>query len=553
MSSPDPFYYLRNFEEAIACVLARSGNLLSQPEREFARQFIDLPVPARALLIRLVMRQGDLFRRSAISYAEIPDLEAAITPLIALAWIDPVPKLDLAELFRLCTRAELSGRLPKLRLRSVTKSDAYAACLEHYPEAMSFGEWLHSDEPVYRVTIAPVVSCFRWLFFGSDRPWSEFVLADLGIFKYEAVHFDEGSRPFNTREEVEFFYALRHCEDDVRGGVAPTEAHARLPVLCTTVSWLKAKRDRLQFEIGRLAEIDGQHDLALEIYATCETGEARVRQARLLERLDRFDEAHQVVARALAESCDESELQRIRRVEVRLRRRRGERAPSTARSKVVIVELELDFEPDTPVELRVRDRLATEHSPVYYVENSLICSLFGLLCWPAIFAPVPGAFFHRFHAAPVDLWTPEFVSLRATQFDHCLSELDSGQYRRCILDRFVDKFGTRSPFVHWQALSGDLLQRALSWIPAEDLKLYFARLLEDLRDNSAGLPDLIQFNVGTRGYRMIEVKGPGDRLQDNQRRWLAYCEQHQLPAEVLRVRWSERHANPIHAIESAPA
>ena len=35
-------------------------------------------------------------------------------------------------------------------------------------------------------------------------------------------------------------------------------------------------------------------------------------------------------------------------------RRRGERAPSTARSKVVIVELELDFEPDTPVELRVR-------------------------------------------------------------------------------------------------------------------------------------------------------------------------------------------------------
>ena len=32
MSSPDPLYYLRNFEEAITCVLARSGDLLSESE-----------------------------------------------------------------------------------------------------------------------------------------------------------------------------------------------------------------------------------------------------------------------------------------------------------------------------------------------------------------------------------------------------------------------------------------------------------------------------------------------------------------------------------------
>lgn len=38
------------------------------------QQFAALTVPSQALLVRLVMRQGDLFRRSAISYAEIPDL-----------------------------------------------------------------------------------------------------------------------------------------------------------------------------------------------------------------------------------------------------------------------------------------------------------------------------------------------------------------------------------------------------------------------------------------------------------------------------------------------
>ena len=36
---------------------------------------------------------------------------------------------------------------------------------------------------------------------------------------------------------------------------------------------------------------------------------------------------------------------------------------------------------------------------------------------------------------------------------------------------------------------------------------------------------------------MVEVKGPGDRLQDNQRRWLAFCAEHRMPVEVVHVQW----------------
>ena len=53
------------------------------------------------------------------------------------------------------------------------------------------------------------------------------------------------------------------------------------------------------------------------------------------------------------------------------------------------------------------------------------------------------------------------------------------------------------------------------------------------------MPDLIQFWPAERRYRMIEVKGPGDRLQDNQKRWLAFCAQHGMPVDVCYVRWSE--------------
>ncbi len=51
------------------------------------------------------------------------------------------------------------------------------------------------------------------------------------------------------------------------------------------------------------------------------------------------------------------------------------------------------------------------------------------------------------------------------------------------------------------------------------------------------MPDLIQFWPAEGRYRMIEVKGPGDRLQDNQRRWLDFFAAHDIPVSVCHVQW----------------
>src|SRR5688572_1344269 len=63
---PDALYYLRNFQHAIAWVVERNEDLLSAPERQFAADLAALAVPAQALLARLSMRRGELFRRSKI-------------------------------------------------------------------------------------------------------------------------------------------------------------------------------------------------------------------------------------------------------------------------------------------------------------------------------------------------------------------------------------------------------------------------------------------------------------------------------------------------------
>lgn len=192
------------------------------------------------------------------------------------------------------------------------------------------------------------------------------------------------------------------------------------------------------------------------------------------------------------------------------------------------------------VEQAVRKHLHQEHSPVYYVENALINSLFGLLCWEAIFAPLPGAFFHPFQRGPADLLAPDFIKRRAVQFSRCLRQLDDGSYRSTIQDRFHDKQGIQSPFVFWDIISAPLLSLALDCLPAQHLKLWFARLLDDVAANRSGLPDLIRFFPHERRYDMIEVKGPGDRLQDNQTRWLHFFLSHRMPVSVCHVQWREQ-------------
>ena len=115
--------------------------------------------------------------------------------------------------------------------------------------------------------------------------------------------------------------------------------------------------------------------------------------------------------------------------------------------------------------------------------------------------------------------------------------LDTGAYRSAILQRYAEKHGVQSPFVFWGTLTEELLALALDCIPATHLRTLFARLLLDVKANRTGFPDLVRFWPAQRRYEFVEVKGPGDKLQDNQIRWLQYCGGHGIAASVCHVRW----------------
>jgi len=77
----DPLYYVRNAEQVTHLCLSQNDDLLLQNEVQSLERLLTLGLPARALLIRMVMRKGTLFRTDALRYDEVPYLDSAIEAL----------------------------------------------------------------------------------------------------------------------------------------------------------------------------------------------------------------------------------------------------------------------------------------------------------------------------------------------------------------------------------------------------------------------------------------------------------------------------------------
>ncbi|KAF3996324.1 VRR-NUC domain-containing protein [Glaciimonas immobilis] len=591
------FYYLDNFCIAINWVRERYDDLLTKEERGFIDFFPLLPQPSRALLVRMLMRKGDYFRSGKLCYDEIGEVQAAAAPLIALGWVNDAPALHLDTLFSLLKKTEVShifgALLRKNAAYAAKKADQLLALRNEFSdgpdaradvargvatadgadgadvavganadvdapvnvatddnaesETRAFLSWYpDASDCVYQVCVSALCDRLRLLFFGNLRQdWTEFVLVDLGLFTYEKVAFSLASRGFQHRQDIDDYYYLYQCGQRFHQGESAETVLIDIPTESYDSILLEGRRNRLLFQIAEHYEQAKDYAAALNLYGRITYPGSRVRTIRTMERCGHFSAAFSLAKIAENQPESEAEKQHLLRIFPRLNRQLGyPKAPVIEKRSVDRIDLML-LRPAEPksVEECARDHieaLAPEQGArVHYVENGLINSLFGLLCWNAIFAPIPNAFYHPFHTGPVDLYSPDFFQRRAAQFGESLQQLDSDQYISTIRQSFKDKYGIQSPFVFWELMSKELLEVALACLPAYHLKRWFERMLEDIKSNRAGMPDLIQFWPAEKKYRMIEVKGPGDRLQDNQLRWLDYCARNDMPVAVCYVQWAD--------------
>lgn len=544
-------YYLSNFEALTRFVVEIYQELLTVDELAWADTVTALPEPAKRLYVRLLSRAGNTFRISKLKYTEIADLKQATNTLIEVGLARASLPCELVEVLPLVTRPELL-KLPELSdMKSASRANLDDRLIELNSTAVvdnlvALDDWVHIQQ---RERFELFVMCY----FGNRyQDLSEFVLRDLGHQTYEQYAIDKHSRAFQAREQIDAHWQYFQCQaqmDNIDVTVAEElmAVEAMLPdasqskVLMNDVHLVR-RTSRFRNQIARQLERLQESGAALSLYRKSDLPPSRERQVRLLTANEAHRDALGLAEAMLLSPIDDSESRFAERQVPSLKKSLGHRVVKPRPFKPITTKLTLQLNDEFENE-RVEWRALQYYQQMgrcYYCENSLVRGVLGLFIWDLMYMAVDGAFHHPFQAGPSDLMQPEFVARRQSAFDERWKELDEPlRFAARVWETWEEKQGITNALVHWSHLSEGLLSDALIRIPTGHWRALFTRLLKDLRHNGKGLPDLILF-PHDEGYELIEIKGPGDALQQHQRRWMQYFSEHQIPHRVVHIRYATK-------------
>ncbi len=542
-------YYLDNFLRLCSTVDARYGDLLTGDERAVLECFHKLSFDSQCLYIRLISRTGPWFRESKLQYREIDSLDTCIDELLANNMAMLAEELDTEELNSLFTRAELqsafAAQLPKDKYGSKAALIAAIDTLDLTSAALQKN--LGSSEPGRILTPLhfEFIELLQLLFFGNrHQSLTEFVLEDIGITRYFPYSLNREERLFKNRAAVDEYQLCAAFADEHYDALALEDWDA-LPRLGRRLAKLNVQHgsslrryhslcNRLARDLERMEEFG----VALSLYRHSERHPARERQVRILEKRGDWKKAKRLCLQIIEAPWCEAEQEAARRILPRVERKLGGSATTRRRDQFKTCALSIP-RGDRSVERLAAQSLSQDWHTVHYVENRLMNTLFGLAFWEEIFMPLPGVFHHPYQGGPADMFEQGFRERRAAAIEARVNVLLNGSLS-VLLPQAYRRY--QSNFCHWtdwRHIDEQLVRDSCQLIPNAHLVAIFERLLFDPRENRSGFPDLIALGKQPGDYRLIEVKGPGDALQDGQKRWLRYFDRQGIPAEVLWVNWTD--------------
>ncbi|MBA7484790.1 Fanconi-associated nuclease 1 [subsurface metagenome] len=571
-------YYLDNFIRVLDAAGTLYADLLAPEERAFAEDFRRFSLDARRLYVRLMTRKGPLFRSDKLAYAEIQNISEAARELEKASFLGIDLDWEIPECLALVTRTEMIRLFGdgKCDLWPMKKDGMIVAVAESFPEA-AIRARIRSSFSLYAPLKIREVELYRLLFFGNlDQDLTAFVLEDLGLTKYEPYPVSKEARLFQSRAILEAAYRLEKIRQRMHEA-AESRDRGRVIALAQEVPptcgepYLERRRGRILNTAARELERDGEWRQALGHYEAADLPPARERQARILDRLGRAAESRALCSRIIAEPFDEAELEFAEKFLPRLEKKLGGNVSRSRAAPVPAMSLMLPPPGGLGVEEAVLARLVQGGFQGYFVENLMWTGLFGLAFWDIIFMPVKGAFFNRYQGGPRDLLTPDFRRMREAAIMSRLERVRTAdEWPDEMRSVYADKKGTANHLVHWERLSPEMLEMALERIPRSHMADIFDRLSRDIKGNKTGFPDLIVFAPGPNGagargraewdsipgtdigldgrepYVLLEVKSPGDQIQNNQRRWMRYFDKFSVPYRVVNVMWETKPEETRH-------
>ena len=551
---PPDHYYADNLIALIEGVRQQYGDILTPEESDFGEGVIAMPADAQRLLARLISRKGPLVRVDSLHFREIDDTPAALTHLIAREFVSRCPQAPAADLARSLTRAELaqcfgdvlaaegaSSAVAKGNGAAVSERRADAPPRPATARKHEYLEWIERslcDSEVHQriepcwpwvaLDIGERLELYRLLFFGDRRrDLSTFVLRDLGLARYAEYELSRERRLFADRASLDAYIALLVLGDQVDelGPKPPIDA----AILALEALWhphenrlFERRRSRILNRLGRGLERVREFDAALACYTRSSMAPARERRARILKRLGDLD-AVERLRRSMRERpiCPQ---------EADFAARFGTRRHRAWPEETII----LDVADIDGVEAAAAAILTADEGCAWHLENALPMGLFGLAYWDWMFAPVGGMFINAFQTAPIDLFWPDFLEARR---DLCADPLaaDDETLRAGMLDACRAHRGVANRLVDWRVFDADTLGRLLDGLGMDAVRKLLAFASADLDNARRGFPDLTVV-YGPGRFEFVEVKGPNDRLRDEQYLWIDRLRAARLPVRVARCR-----------------
>ena len=551
-------YYLLNFLTVLAGVEARDGDLLLPEERDALARFRACSLPAQRLYVRMLTRKGPWFRRDDLNYAEIGDPESPIVELLQAGFCEDQATLgDLLPLLRRQDLHEMLGTCGVAFLKGQRREELLLALLQGIAEPELLTLLRTRLRPV-RPLLGELWRRIFLMFYGNfEQDLSSFVIAATGHIHYEGYAIDPGARSFETRGDVDYMLSL-HGLREWLGAVASGPELAELTKATLAMGAHPGLRQQRRFQgllndLGQAWERAKEPEQAITCYALSERPPARERQVRLLAAQGNLEAACHLAITLADLPKDVGEARFARSFLQRQRKKVGFVEPwlqaQSPLESIPAVHMTVPRHASGSVEMAALECARSEGWEGFFTENNLWRALFGLAFWEELFAPVPGAFQHRFQNAPLDLRSGSFYANRQQLIEERLAFLANSEGLSAHLLEIADRnWNVANAFLNWRRLNRPHLYEALRRVEPTVAVGVLSIMVQNPTAFDSGFPDLFLYRPESGAWKLWEVKGPGDTLRPEQEWWLKHFNRLGCHAEVAWVQFGDDlHPGPSRA------
>ena len=522
------YYYLDHFVEMLEFVETTYGTVLTKEQRSFIARFHGLSKDAQCLLIRMVNRRGAIFNRSLFKYGEISDLERAARDLMECGQARSLRAEDYPAFVACLPKDALLSGARAAGFDNIRSSWSKPVLLDYFVARVPFDlavKHCGGDRFIALDNTQPI-EFLLYLYFGKTTDdMKNFALRDLGILRTNKE--SSFSARFVDGDEARacFHYSQVLDRIEIRSiGIYQRAATEILTGPTRTSEYAADLAARAACQVGQFFEKKGEGALAEQLYRFGASSECRERLVRLLHSRGGKVTVEELLRRMIDDPDSDEEY--LFATDFYARKFGGQRTGQCTdllrSGRTITVDDTHRGNPEGGVAGVLRRQGAT----VFFAENTLWHSLFGLLFWDELFES--GQLHSGFDWVPHCLRDRTFYRRFSAQIDGKLAEVRSGNALPTILRTVAAKCGRLNGIFTWDHVQIAALRALLEGVNPEGLAKILRSICDDFRGMRDGFPDLMLARDGKVSF--LEIKAEGDAIRRNQHTRLRQLENAGIPA-----------------------